>query len=464
MYAWLSVPVVMHDAARCRYKEAPRENEHFTFARQAEQLRHMSHMGALSMAEQASSGSSGGAAARQPAAPERPQHAQQAAAAASGGRTAPDRDRGRPPPAPGAEPARDGGDRGDSRRGGGPPGGGAAPAADGAASPSGDGGSDAGATDWAAGSRGPAVAEAERASTNVGANGSAGGGAGGSRVEVRGNGDGGAVPSVQSVATGASAQDAVDGDGDWAPGDSRGRSWGAGATAASDLLPKPSAGYSGGQRKARGPGEGGRRPAAGGPAPGGGEDESDLHAQCMAEMDDEQVFGRGAQRRREQLEASPFFGEVCSVLREMGETARPGGCLAGGVLGDLMVTQATPPPICLQLLDEKQMVAVVPRDQARCTPEDRAGGDDASEGMGVVGRWEGLCWEADGVARWYARQLSRSARVAVVNRVQWRQWGAARRRRELGERLGHAARGVVAWGGGRHMHERPSRMLGTAAG
>lgn len=250
-----------------------------------------------------------------------------------------------------------------------------------------------------------------------------------------------------------------------------------GAEPGSELLPRPSAAGDNRQRSMPradvGLGESSRRVQLDAGAArtwgrAGAQEEADLHAKCMAELDDEEVFGRGAQRRRERLEASPFFGEVCAVLREMGETAGSGPTLAGGVLGDLQVTRAAPPPICLQLLDEKQLVAVVRRDQARCTPDEGAGGLLASGGEGggaaaAAGVGDGLSWEPDGVARWYARQLARSARVAVISRLHWRQWGASRRRRELGERLRAAARGVAPSGGGRHGRTGAAQMLGGRA-
>eukprot|EP00892_Ulva_mutabilis_P011249 jgi/Ulvmu1/8497/UM044_0031.1 len=276
-----------------------------------------------------------------------------------------------------------------------------------------------------------------------------------------------------ALADGAAAVEGAAGEAPDDGGDGSRRGSGPG----SPLLPRPSAAYDGSQRSVPrsgvGPADASRRGrpgaaaarqrAAEGPS---GEDSggADLHAQCMAELDDEEVFGRGAQRRRERLEASPFFGEVCTVLREMGEVARPGGAGAGGVLGDLVVSRAAPPPICLQLLEEKQLVAVVRRGQARCTPEE-VGGSHASEGLGGGDGAAscGLCWEPDGVARWYAQQLARSTRVAVVSRLYWRQWSAARRQRELDGRLRSAARGVVAWGWRRPGSTGRPPMLGGRA-
>lgn len=203
--------------------------------------------------------------------------------------------------------------------------------------------------------------------------------------------------------------------------------------------------------------EGVRRPEANGSV-----SERDVHEQCMADMDAEEVYRAGGRKRQKALERSPFFREVCRVLRQMGETVQTGSVATGGILCDIVVSrialESDPEdeesrvgshPICLQLLEDEQLVAVVPRGQARCTPEatksalveasdslkasDSSCHDEASSYGEEFIEWamrarssrlgmQEFLWEPDGNAQLYIELLSRSMHVTVVTGVDWLNW------------------------------------------
>jgi hypothetical protein len=146
------------------------------------------------------------------------------------------------------------------------------------------------------------------------------------------------------------------------------------------------------------------------------------------------VFQGGTRQRRQQLEQSPFFREVCSTLREMGQPAGVPVATADGLVCDVAVAVAGR-PVGLQLIGREQTIAVAPRGQVCCTPSIWT----ATPGQGAAGAYASdrvrggiLCWQCDGAAAWYAGVLRRSlAAVFVVMEVDWEQWDDAARRAAL---------------------------------
>lgn len=228
--------------------------------------------------------------------------------------------------------------------------------------------------------------------------------------------------------------------------------------------------------------------------------ERDMNEQCMADMDAEEVYRSGGRKRQEALERSPFFREVCRVLRQTGEAVNTGSVGTGGILCDIVVSRSADSfrsdsvgvamqprspgsdTVCLQLLEDEQLVAVVPRGQARCTPEsaksalleDSEGFQSSSSGALAEAEddeysdWvskvqssrlgmQGVMWEPDGNSQLYSELLSYSMRVLTVTAVDWMHWGGSPMYRstanaELSSRL-KQARSVAC--SGQHLGLRP---------